>query len=146
MNYAETGEIVDQWFKALNAKDFDAMMSLYAPDAVQYEAPIRRTKIGRDHVRARLKKLTDASGDFHAEISTICIAQNKAAVAITYEGTNTAPYLGHKPTGKHFILDTCFILECRQGKIVRHTTYIDTATILRAMGLTDIPKWHEEAA
>lgn len=146
MQSRDMGEIVDRWVKYLNAKDFNGLESLYAPDAVQYEAPIKRTKVGREHIRRRLEKIAQGSDDFRAEIQTICVAFSKAVLAITYKGTNTAPFLGHKPTNKHFEFETCMIIECMNGKIVKHTTYLDIATIFRSVGLTDVPKWYEEAA
>lgn len=146
MDCIDMGTIVDHWIKYLNAKDFDSLESLYAVDAVLYEAPIKRTKVGREHIRHWLETLTAGSDDLRAEINTICIAHSKAVLAVSYSGTNTSPFLGYPPTNRHFEFETCKILECEGGSIVKHTTYLDIATIFRSAGITNITRWYEQAA
>lgn len=146
MGYMDMGEIVDAWVKHFNAKDFEKLFSLYEVDAIQYEASTNQTKIGRSHILNRYRTLANASGDYKAEIKTICVAQKRVVFTIRLSGTNTAPLLGHKPTYKHFDFQTCIILESANGKIIRHTTFLDMATVFRAIGMTDFPRWYEVAA
>ncbi|MBE0446798.1 MAG: ester cyclase [Actinobacteria bacterium] len=61
-------------------------------------------------------------------------------------GTHTGRFLDYEPTGRTFDIDSCLIFKVKDSKIIKHTTYLDTATILRALGIITIPGVRPEAA
>ncbi|HZD58965.1 MAG TPA: ester cyclase, partial [Anaerolineae bacterium] len=61
-------------------------------------------------------------------------------------GTQTGRFLDYEPTGNKIDIDSCLVFRVRNGKITNHTTYLDTATILRSLGLIEITGVRPEAA
>lgn len=142
MRTIEVGEVIDALFKALNAKDFDEAVKLYASDVVQYEAAINKTSVGVGAVIARINTLSSASSDLQFRLRKLCVSSHSAVLELTCSGTNTAPFLDYQPTHNPFEFTTCSALEVENGKIVKHTTYLDIVTVMRALGLVDFPEFY----
>jgi hypothetical protein len=60
-------EVVQRQFDAYNAKDLDAWVATYAPDAEQFELHGTRLSNGRDEIRARMVQRF-MEPDLHAEL------------------------------------------------------------------------------
>lgn len=146
MTKTEIINFVKEWFDTLNEKDFVRLRSFYADDVVQFEAPTRTTKVGYGFIAERLKSLTGSSCDFHSEINNILVDDNTAIVLFTDSGTNTERFLGHKSTKTHYKFDSCIIFEFENKKIAKHTTFLDVATVFRAMGIAKLPNSYGKAA
>jgi predicted ester cyclase len=55
-------------------------------------------------------------------------------------GTQQGVFAGVAPTHKHIDVEACNVLEIRNGKTVKGRLYMDTATILRQLGVLSLPK------
>ena len=60
-------QLIQRQFDAYNAKDVDAWLATYAPDAEQYELHGPRLAKGHDEMRARISQRF-AEPDLHAEL------------------------------------------------------------------------------
>jgi steroid delta-isomerase-like uncharacterized protein len=146
MTEQEMRTIVEQVVEILNSKDPERLRSLYSEDAVLYQAPVKKTLVGQDHIVARVRDLSEMSKDSHMTIRELHVAGDTAFLEFNFVGTNTGRFLDYEPTGRKFDIDSCVSFQFRNGKIVKHTTYLDTATVLRHLGLISIPHARPEAA
>lgn len=137
---------VNQWVDAWNAHNIKGIESSYAEDAVLFQAPTRSKLSGRDYIMARQRDALEMSSDMEVYLRELYIDGDTAILELTDTGTNDGPFLDYPPTGKKFQLDTCLIFKFSDGKIVEHVDYLDTATVLRAFGLLEIPGTRPEVA
>lgn len=146
MMESEIREVIDRWFEAWNAGDIKGLEALYDENVVLYLAPLKRTLTGRRYIVQRIKSLQDLSSDAQITLNGLHIAGNAAVVELNIHGTHTGKFLGFEPTGRPLDLDTCLVFELVDGKIVKHTTYLDDSIVLRALGLISVPEARPEAA
>ena len=111
------------WFDAYNRRDWNAMKSIYADDALIHgkDGPLR----GGDAVIELAKMWVTAIPD--AQITPLYASKEKDVVIIHWkaEGHLTGSLRDIQPTGKHVIFHglTCF--RCRDQKVVEHWASID---------------------
>lgn len=146
MNENEMREMFKEWVEAWNAADEERVRALYSPNAVLYQAPVKKTLVGLDHIIARMRAFTDSLEDTQLTVRDLHVAGDTAILELTVAGSHTGSFLDHEPTGRRFDIDSCLIFKVENGKIVKHTTYLDTASMLRALGLVEITGTREEAA
>lgn len=148
MNENEIRAMFEQeWPRLWNAKDVEGMASLYAQDVVLYKAFVKKTLRGLENMTSRFQELIEMSNDAHLSIRDLYVLGDTAIMEINITGTHTGLFLEHEPTGRRFDIDTCLVFKVRDdGKIIQHTTYLDPATLLRALVLVEIIGTHEEAA
>lgn len=139
MEQMEMRRLVQDWLEAWNANDAERIRQLYDKDAVLYQAPMKKRETGVEHIISRMSSLNQMSSDGVATIRHFYQAEDAAILETNIAGTHTGQFLGYAPTQRRFDIDTCLILRMRGGKIVEHVTYLDTASILRALGLLQIP-------
>lgn len=145
MTESEIRDLFDRWVDAWNSGDPERYRPLYAGDVVLYQAPVKKTLVGIDNIVARGKTL-DMSTDARLTVRELHIAGDTVIMEFNITGTHNAPFLDYEPTGRKFDFDSCLIFKVKDGKIIKHTTYLDTATILRALGLLTVPGARPEAA
>ncbi len=147
MDESKIRKIVKQWIDAWNSDDFERIGALYAEDVILYQAPVKKTSVGREHVIARAKSFIEMSSDAHLSIRELYISRDTAIMENNFTGTHTGRFLDYEPTGRSMDIDTCITLKFREdGKIIKHTTYLDTATVLRAVGLVSMPSMRQDVA
>lgn len=146
MTESEIRNLFERWVDAWNSKDPERDRPLYAEDVVLYQAPVKKTLVGVDHIIARSKDLFEMSKDARLTVRELHVAGDTAIMEFNIIGTHTGRFLDYEPTGRKFDIDSCLIFKVKDGKIIKHTTYLDTATILRALGLLTIPGVRPEAA
>jgi steroid delta-isomerase-like uncharacterized protein len=125
-------EYNDAW----NARDVDRILSFWADDGVMDDVPFGKGVVGIDAVRKGVQEWLTAFPDMHSEQEGRSISVDDA---VAYEwrltGTNEGPYDGRPATGKRIEYRGLAVLEVNdERKIVRHTDYRDTFTILTQMG------------
>lgn len=146
MTASEIRNLFEQWVDAWNAQDWERMRPLYAEDVVLYQAPVKKTLVGVDHIIARGKDLGGMSSDARITIRELHVVGDTVILEYNIVGTHTGRFLNYEPTGRKFDFDACIVFKVKDDKIIKHTTYLDTATVLRALGLLTIPGVRPEAA
>lgn len=146
MNESEIRQLVQQWVDAWNSQDRERITSLYADDVVFYQAPAKKTFIGRDYLINRFEDFLELMPDWHNEIQELYIDGDTAIVKLNGTGTQTGPFLEFRPTGRMLDMDFCLIFKFKDSKIIKHTTFLDTATLLRSLGLITLSGAGLEAA
>ncbi|HZD59285.1 MAG TPA: ester cyclase [Anaerolineae bacterium] len=146
MAASEIRTMMEQWADVWNAKDADRLMAFYADDVVLYQAPLKKTLVGKEYLAARFRDIIEMSSDIRLTIRELHVDGDTAVMEFNTIGTHTGRFLDYEPTGRTFDYDSCLIFKVKDGKITKHTTYLDTATILRALGLISIPGVRPEAA
>ncbi len=146
MEKQELKNMFIQWVDAWNARDMEKLLSLYAEDAVLYQAWAKKKLEGLEFVSARFKDLRDMSDDSKVIIRELFADEDTVIAEITFAGTHNGPFLDFEPTGKKFDIDTIFTLKVKDGKIIKHNSYLETATVLRVLDLLRMPSTREEAA
>jgi len=146
MNENETRALVEEWVDAWNAAEPERMRALYTPDAVLYQAPQKKALVGVDHIIERWHAVAGIANDSRFTLRELHVAGDTAILEFNVAGTHTTRFLDFEPTGRGLDIDSCLVFKVENGKITKHTTYLDTATILRALGLLEIPGVREEAA
>jgi len=146
MTESEIRNLFEQWVDAWNANDVERFKPLYAEDVVLYQAPIKKTLTGIDYIIARGKDFFEMSNDARLTVRELHVAGDTAIMEFNATGTHTGRFLDYEPTGRKFDFDSCLIFKVKDGKIIKHTTYLDTATVLRALGLLTVSGVRPEAA
>lgn len=146
MKESEVYNVIEQWVDAWNEKDIDRMESMYTEDAVLYQAPVRQALKGWNYLHDRLTDLYEGFPDAKMKINDLHVDRNIAFLEFNEIGTHTGRFLDFEPTGNKIDIDSCIVFRVNNGKIVNHTTYLDTATILRSLGIIKITGTRPEAA
>ena len=121
---------------AWNARDVDRIVSFWAEDGVMDDVPLGEAAIGIEAVRKGVEDWLTAFPDMVSEQEGRSISVDDA---VAYEwrlsATNEGPSDGRPATGRRIEYRGIAVLEVNgDGKIVRHTDYRDTFTILEQMG------------
>lgn len=146
MTESEIRSFTEQLVETINSGDWERLRSLYDDDAVLYQATVKKTIVGADHIINGIKDFGEMSKDWHATIRELYIVGDTAIMEVSSTGTHTGRFLDYEPTGRRFDINNCLIYKIKDGKIIKQTTYFDAATLLRALGLITIPGARPEAA
>jgi steroid delta-isomerase-like uncharacterized protein len=130
--------VLDRYVERYNVKDLDAVMDLYADDAVQYMPD--GTFEGRRAIRDRLAKELDAFSDIAHRVVSYTEQDDAFADEWVFVGTHTGPVAlpdGTEvpPTGKRIEIPGMEIVKMRDGKIVANNLYYDNLGVLVQLGL-----------
>ena len=110
-------DIVNQWVKAFNRADVEALSALYADDAMNHQVPEGPVK-GRAAIKAKL------AAEF-SQATMVCIVEN------IFQEDDWAILEWRDPLG----LRGCGFFQIRDGKIAFQRGYWDKLTFLRQHGL-----------
>jgi steroid delta-isomerase-like uncharacterized protein len=131
-------ELLDRYVERYNAGDLDAVMDLYAEDAVQIMPD--GTFEGWSTVRDRLAQELDGFTDLNHTVRSFVEQGDTFADEWTFVGTHTGPFRlpdGRElpPTGKRVEIKGMELVRVRDGKIVLNTLYYDNLASLGQLGL-----------
>lgn len=134
--------LLDRYVERYNAKDLDAVMDLYADDAVQSMPD--GTFEGSSAVRDRLAKELDAFSDIAHRVVSYTEQDDAFADEWVFVGTHTGPVTlpdGTEvpPTGKRIEIPGMELVKMRDGKIVANNLYYDNLAVLVQFGLVPQP-------
>jgi len=146
MNETDIRNLIERWVEARNGTDVDVFRQFYADDVVMYQAPMKKSLTGIEHVIARLEDLNTMGPDVRMTTRSLYVDGDTAILEFNIVGTQTGRFLDYEPTGRMMDIDSCLVFKVENGKITRHTTYLDTASILRALGLIEVKGTRAEAA
>jgi steroid delta-isomerase-like uncharacterized protein len=122
-------KLLDDYVERYNAGDLDAVMDLYADDAVQLMPD--GVFEGRSAIRERLAQELNAFTDLAHRVESFVEEGDAFADEWTFVGTHTGPLPladgSHVPaTGKRIEVRGMELVRVRDGKIVVHNRYYDT--------------------
>lgn len=137
---AEAREVLDRLNGALFSHDWDGVRACYAPDVVG-ESPEGRFE-GREALLAFLTGYETAFPDFGWERRTVFETGDTAVDEGAFVGTNTGPVAMPdgselEPTGRRVELPETDVITVRNGVVVSHRFYYDTATFERQLGFAE---------
>jgi len=135
-------ELADRFYAAHSAGpgNADKLLELMTED-VDYQEPIQAEPThGHAEFREWIDSLTHAFPDFRCErVGDPLVAPDGSRAAICWRGagtfTGTLDPPGIPATGKRVEWESCDVQEYRDGKIARHRSNYDVASILRQLGL-----------
>jgi steroid delta-isomerase-like uncharacterized protein len=130
--------LLDRYVERYNAGDLDAVMDLYAEDAVQLMPD--GTFRGRSAVRERLAQELDAFSDLAHRVVSYVEQGDAFADEWVFVGTHKGPVVlpdGTEvaPTGKRVEMPGMELVKVRDGKIVANNLYYDNLAVLMQLGL-----------
>lgn len=128
--------IYDAW----NARDFDRIAELMAPDSKITLVGTGQSYNGPDGAREFSKMWADPFPDGVDTIDRVIAEGDHVAVMHTGRGTHTGTLttsMGSIPaTGRSVTLELCDVLEFKDGKVKSQRQYLDTASLLAQLGVS----------
>lgn len=130
-------DVVEQYFKLVNAADLDGVRAILTPDA-EFVAPGPVTG-GPDMVVGWMGPFLSAFPGIDHQIDHLVEAGDDVATEITVTGTHTEPMVtpqGELPaTGKQLVLKAVNVMRLRDGKIAELRIYFDQMSFMGQLGL-----------
>jgi steroid delta-isomerase-like uncharacterized protein len=148
MERNEVQRIAEGYVEAWSATDTELMREFCTDDVVLYQAPVKQRLQGLEHLIKRGQAFDEMGEDVTLGLRKFLYdpEENTLVLEVNIKGRHTGRFLNYEPTGREFDLDSCLVLTLNdEGKITQHTTYFDTATMLRAIGLITIEGLPEAA-
>ncbi len=132
---AGPGAVLRRQLDALNRHDLDALMDLYAEDAV-LEFPASPAVAGRETIRQAFARFF-RDWDERITVTRAVVAGTSVAAEGTAEGRHRTLHLripGRTPTPpRDYRHGFAVFLEVRRGKIRRHRVYYDSRDLVRQL-------------
>jgi len=131
-------KLLDRYVDRYNAGDLDAVMDLYAEDAVQLMPD--GTFEGQSTIRERLAQELNGVSDVAHRVESFVEQGDAFADEWTFVGTHTGAVAlpdGSQlpPTGKRVEIRGMEFVQVRDGKIVIDNLYYDNMAVLAQLGL-----------
>jgi steroid delta-isomerase-like uncharacterized protein len=124
-------QVVERYLEAFNRGDFDALRSIYAPDAVVQGV---LGQGGMDKVIGIWRELHQAFR-IELQVEQMIAEGDMVAVRYTERGTFQGAFRGQPPTGKPYELVAMEWFVVNNGKIQRRWGARDAASQARQVGL-----------
>lgn len=131
-------KLLDRYVERYNAGDLDAVMDLYAEDAVQLMPD--GTFEGQSTIRERLAQELNGFSDVAHRVESFVEQGDAFADEWTFVGTHTGAVAlpdGSQlpPTGKRVEIRGMELVQVRDGRIVIDNLYYDNMAVLAQLGL-----------
>lgn len=107
--------------------------SVVLVDPASPEGEIR----GRDALEERIRTVTEAFPDFHAEVHDQLARDGTVMMEWTMYGTHEGEYDGIPPTGEEMAVSGMSKVVVADGKIAEDRLYFDTRTMMGQLGLVE---------
>lgn len=134
MTHDEMLDLCGKWQHAFDARDLTALAALY-DEAATLESPIAGVAIGRDAVVDASKGLFGAFPDVTLTIEAPLIDGDRAAIVAEASGMHVGHFMGIAPTDKRFQFRLVFLIDVRDGRIVRDRRIYDSTGLLVQVGV-----------
>lgn len=122
------------WQEAFARHDLSALAALYAEDAI-VESPLAGTVTGRDAVAEAHGAIFAALPDILHAFEPPLFGDDRVAMVAETTGTHKGLIMGLRPTGRSFRLRVVFLLDFRDGLIVRDRRIYDFTGLLVQVGV-----------
>jgi steroid delta-isomerase-like uncharacterized protein len=125
--------------EAYNDKNWHRLRSAVAPDFVYEEVATQRRIEGADALVACWQTWARAFPDSKGRVEEQFVSEKAAVLEVTWLGTHTGlldlPGGPVTPTNRPIKLQSCQVLELRDGKAQSIRHYFDIATLLQQLGM-----------
>ncbi len=127
-------QVVEAWCAAFNRQDADALASLYATDAVNWQVAEEPLE-GRDAIHQSFLAFFRAFPD--AGFDRVNLLEDGEWAVLEWDGwgTQRGEFAGHPPSGRSFRLRGCGFFQVRDGQIICQRGYWDRASWFRPLGI-----------
>ena len=134
MNRQDILDVIDRWERAFNERDLQAYAATYADRAVM-ESPMAGSAAGRDGVTKATMALFSAFPDATITYEPAIIDETHAVIPAYATGTHGGTFMGIPASGRPFRVTLVFILELKDGVIVRDRRVYDFTGFLVQLGI-----------
>ncbi|MBP1622342.1 MAG: hypothetical protein H6Q07_362 [Acidobacteria bacterium] len=124
-------------YAAMNAHDLEKFLSYHSDDVVVTMADGTQLR-GKDEVRHYFTLVLAAFSDVRADLTSCFSSGNRQCEEYVISGKHTGEYMGVHGTGKSFSYRTAAVREVRDGKTCKVSSYSDSMTLLRQLGITPV--------
>ena len=101
-----------------NRGEVDLIPQVCSP-ALRFNGNAGFDKIGHDGLARMVATIRDALDDYHCEIHSMVVENNKAFCRLRFTGKHSGPLLGYEPTGKVVAWMGATEFTCQNGKILK---------------------------
>ena len=141
-NKADLKKLAENFQKAWDKRDMDALAQLYAEDANMFTPGAQEPMQGRETIKKNEEALLRAMPDSSLEFTLVLISENYIVFEFVARGTFTGPLVSPEgdipPTGKSLKIKVAEIVRVNgDGLIEEDRTYYDTAEFMRQLGLIE---------
>ena len=124
---------------AMNAHDIEKYLSFATDDVIAENVAMGVIIRGKEEYRNNLKLLFAAFPDYRIELTSHFASGNRSCAEAVASGTHKGDFMGIPATGKTFSVRGVSVAELREGKASRITSYSDSASMLRQLGVLPSP-------
>jgi steroid delta-isomerase-like uncharacterized protein len=138
MSSEQSIRVVQEFFEAWNAHDWERWEHLHADDAHHAGPDHAQTLVGREAILKAHTGLGKVFPDFFYEITRI-FAHNDLVSAEwsltgTHQGALPAPGGKIEPTGKSIRINGCFVFQVTDGKVSEYVGHVDFLALYTQLG------------
>jgi steroid delta-isomerase-like uncharacterized protein len=139
-NNDDIRQLAMKFGEAMNKKNSDALLELYADDAVMIIAGESGPLKGKEAIRANQEAYFRAFPDMKMEFTTILTSKDEFCIEWILRGTNTGPLSTPEgeiaPTGRTVNLRGAFFGKVSpEGLVTEDRTYFDNMVLMTQLGL-----------
>jgi len=129
--------VLNDWLSAWNAHDASQAATLLADDVEYFDAGFAGIQHGREAaIEKGLSSFLRGVPDLRMELrGEPIVGEDAVAWEWTFTGTNTGTWGGIPATNQHIQLKGFSLMRLRDGRIVQLSSYYDTGTLNRQLGL-----------
>ena len=126
---------IRSYFEAMDSRDPDAMVAHWREDGIEDIAAVGVLR-GHDELRDYLRSMFAGMPDARTTITRLVAGESSCAVEFRIEATlEGAPFMGIEPSGKRVEIRGMDLFELEDGKLVSNTSYFDSMSIARQIGM-----------
>lgn len=122
-------QIIDAW----NAKDLDALKSIYGEKGIFYDPMVDR-EISGDSIIQYARSIFFAFPDLQFRIQDMAAGKNVVMLQWLQCGTNTGAIMGNPATGRYIEIPAASVIRFKKDKLVSHYDYWDMVHFLKGLG------------
>lgn len=131
-------EVIEEHFASEVAKEFDRTLATFAGHPRYEIVATGQVYDGDDEVLAYHRNQRTAFPDQRHEDVRLHVTEDAVITEFDLLGTNLGPFYGGPPTGRDFRVRVIAVFTFEGDRITVERIYLDTATLLRQIGRTDL--------
>src|SRR6266851_34162 len=134
MSTEENKALIRKHIERIAKKDLDAVFAEVSPDYVDHELQAGMPP-GADGTRQFFTMLLAAFPDMEPTVEQLLAEGDLVVARMTIRGTQSGPFLGIPPTGKHAAWSIIDLYRLAGGKLVEHWGLSDQVALLQQLGV-----------
>jgi steroid delta-isomerase-like uncharacterized protein len=110
---------------------FDSVDELLSDDFVPHNWPF--TGDGKADLKAAIERVSNGLTNPEWVIDDMIAEGDRVAVRVTAQATQTGPFMGIPPSGRHYSIGEIHIFRIRDGRIVEHWHQFDGISMMQQL-------------